>query len=121
MKIDYEGKRGKREGWYIFRHPVEGSTDRKDVAELSVPDSKIQICDRWQFVNVIRTDIERGRCKSVGQDSPICLSFCTKTDRLCGWSEFFATDPEARVRFQALPEKKSNGSETGSTQPREYN
>jgi hypothetical protein len=37
------------------------------------------------------------------------------------WSEFLATDPEARVRFPALPEKKSSGSGTGSTQPREYN
>jgi hypothetical protein len=36
-------------------------------------------------------------------------------------SEFLATDPEARVRFPALPEKKSSGSGTGSTQPREYN
>jgi hypothetical protein len=34
---------------------------------------------------------------------------------------FLATDPEARVRFPALPEKKSSGSGTGSTQPREYN
>jgi hypothetical protein len=32
-----------------------------------------------------------------------------------------ATDPEARVRFPALPEKASSGSGTGSTQPREYN
>jgi hypothetical protein len=32
-----------------------------------------------------------------------------------------ATDPEARVRFPALPEKKCSGSGTGSTQPREYN
>jgi hypothetical protein len=44
------------------------------------------------------------------------------------WSEFLATDPEARVRFPALPDflwgkkgKKSSGSGTGSTQPREYN
>jgi hypothetical protein len=37
------------------------------------------------------------------------------------WSEFLATDPEARVRFPALPEKKSSGSGTGFTQPREYN
>jgi hypothetical protein len=37
------------------------------------------------------------------------------------WSEFSATDPEARDRFPALPEKKSSGSGTGSTQPREYN
>jgi hypothetical protein len=37
------------------------------------------------------------------------------------WSEFLATDPEARVRFPALPEKKSSGSGTGSSQPREYN
>jgi hypothetical protein len=31
------------------------------------------------------------------------------------------TDPEARVRFPALPEKNSSGSGTGSTQPHEYN
>jgi hypothetical protein len=37
------------------------------------------------------------------------------------WSEFLATDPEAWVGFPALPEKKSSGSGTGSTQPREYN
>jgi hypothetical protein len=30
------------------------------------------------------------------------------------WSEFLATDPEARVRFPALPEKKSSGSGTGA-------
>jgi hypothetical protein len=36
-------------------------------------------------------------------------------------SEFLATDLEARVRFSALPEKKSSGSGTGSNQPREYN
>jgi hypothetical protein len=40
----------------------------------------------------------------------------------CGLvSEFLATDPEAGVRFPALPEKKSSGSGTGSTQPLEYN
>jgi hypothetical protein len=35
-------------------------------------------------------------------------------DRLCGlvW-EFLATDPEARVRFPALPEKKVVGLEWG--------
>jgi hypothetical protein len=38
-----------------------------------------------------------------------------------GWSEFLATDPEAQVGFPALPEEKSSGSGTGSTQPREYN
>jgi hypothetical protein len=37
------------------------------------------------------------------------------------WSEFLATDPEVRVRFPALPGKKSSGSGTGSTEPREYN
>jgi hypothetical protein len=38
------------------------------------------------------------------------------------WSEFLATDPEAQVRSLALPgKKKSSGSGTGSTQPREYN
>jgi hypothetical protein len=34
---------------------------------------------------------------------------------------FLATDPEAWVRFPALPEKKSSESGTGSTQPRQYN
>jgi hypothetical protein len=29
------------------------------------------------------------------------------------WSEFLATDPEARVRFPALPEKKGMGLERG--------
>jgi hypothetical protein len=37
------------------------------------------------------------------------------------WSEFLATDPEARVQFPALPGKKSSGSGTGSTQPHVYN
>jgi hypothetical protein len=37
------------------------------------------------------------------------------------WLITISTDPEARVRFPALPEKKSSGSGTGSTQPREYN
>jgi hypothetical protein len=43
-------------------------------------------------------------------------------DRHCGLVvEFLTTDPEARVRFPVLPGKKSSGSGTGSTQPREYN
>jgi hypothetical protein len=38
------------------------------------------------------------------------------------WSEFLATDPEARVLFPALSDSlRSSGSGTGSTQPREYN
>jgi hypothetical protein len=38
------------------------------------------------------------------------------------WSEFVATDSEARVRFPALPDVLRNSrSGTGSTQPREYN
>jgi hypothetical protein len=38
------------------------------------------------------------------------------------WSEFLATDPEARLRFPALPDfLKSSGFGTGSAQPREYN
>jgi hypothetical protein len=44
--------------------------------------------------------------------------------RISLWSsgqKFLATDLEARVRFPALPEKKSSGSGTGSTQPSEYN
>jgi hypothetical protein len=37
-------------------------------------------------------------------------------------SEFVATDPEVRVRFQVPPHfLRSSGSGTGSTQPREYN
>jgi hypothetical protein len=61
-------------------------------------------------VNIFSTDV----CTkfSVGRD---------KTASVVKWSEFFATYPEARVRFPALPEKKSSGSGTGSTQPREYN
>jgi hypothetical protein len=44
-------------------------------------------------------------------------------DRLCGLVvKFLPTDPEARVRFQALPDfLRSSGSGTGSTQLREYN
>jgi hypothetical protein len=35
---------------------------------------------------------------------------------------YVLTDPEARVRFPALPHfLRSRGSGTGSTQPREYN
>jgi hypothetical protein len=38
------------------------------------------------------------------------------------WSAFLATDPEAQVRFPALPDfLRSSGSGTGSTQSREYN
>jgi hypothetical protein len=36
-------------------------------------------------------------------------------------AHFLATDPEAWVRFPALPGKKISGSGTGSNQPREYN
>jgi hypothetical protein len=46
--------------------------------------------------------------------------FVIATASVVWWSEFLATDPVARVRFSALPEKKSSGSGTGSTQPREY-
>jgi hypothetical protein len=53
----------------------------------------------------------------------IIQQFLWVQDRLCGLvSEFLATDPEARVRFPALPDfQRSSGSGTGSTQPREYN
>jgi hypothetical protein len=54
-----------------------------------------------------------------------------KLHMLCGskqtasvvWcSEFLVTDPEARVRLQALPDfLRSSGSGTGSTQSRGYN
>jgi hypothetical protein len=36
------------------------------------------------------------------------------------WSEFLASDPEVRIRFPALPDFLSSGSEAGSTQPHEY-
>jgi hypothetical protein len=36
------------------------------------------------------------------------------------WSEFLVTDPEARVRFLALPEKKVVGLERGPIQLRSY-
>jgi hypothetical protein len=35
------------------------------------------------------------------------------TASLVSWSEFLATDPEARVRFPALPEEKVVGLERG--------
>jgi hypothetical protein len=45
-----------------------------------------------------------------------------RTASVVWWSEFLATDPEARVRFPALSHfLRSSGSVTGSTQPREYN
>jgi hypothetical protein len=53
-----------------------------------------------------------GRCLKIG------LVTASTNDFL--FTEFLATDPEARVRFPAL-QKKSSGSGTGSTQPREYN
>jgi hypothetical protein len=33
--------------------------------------------------------------------------------KMSGWSELLATDPEARVQFPALPEKKIVGLERG--------
>jgi hypothetical protein len=36
-----------------------------------------------------------------------------RTARVVKWSEFLATDPEARLRFPALPEKKVVGLERG--------
>jgi hypothetical protein len=55
-----------------------------------------------------------------------CMNLYLRTQSLTAfvfqWSEFLATDPEARVRFPALPHfLRSSGSGTGSTQPREYN
>jgi hypothetical protein len=35
------------------------------------------------------------------------------TAPVVSWSEFLATDPEAQVRFPALPEKKVMGLERG--------
>jgi hypothetical protein len=50
----------------------------------------------------------------------LCVSSTTAS--VVQWSEFLATDPEARVRFPAIPDfLTSSGSGTGSTQPREYN
>jgi hypothetical protein len=51
---------------------------------------------------------------------PYAYDYSYVTAFVVYWSEFLATDPVVRVRFPALP-KKSNGSETGSTQPRKYN
>jgi hypothetical protein len=50
------------------------------------------------------------------------VMFKYSTASVVYWSEFLATDPEARVRFQALPHfLRSSEFGTGSTQPREYN
>jgi hypothetical protein len=53
--------------------------------------------------------------------TPVSASISLRTASVFQWSEFFATDTEARVRFPALQEKKGSGSVTGSTQPHEYN
>jgi hypothetical protein len=57
--------------------------------------------------------------------SSVSFCFITLITRPPLWSsgqEFLATDPEARVRFPALPDfLRSSGSRTVSTQPREYN
>jgi hypothetical protein len=50
---------------------------------------------------------------------PQCVTLASAS--VVKWSEFLTTDPEARVRFPALPKKKGSGSGTGSTQPRGYN
>jgi hypothetical protein len=42
-------------------------------------------------------------------------------DNVQNCDSYINIPPEARVRFPALPEKKSSGSGTVSTQPREYN
>jgi hypothetical protein len=54
--------------------------------------------------------------------SAFYLAFIS-SDFLCDLVvNILATDPEARVRFQTLPDfLRSSGSGTGSTQPREYN
>jgi hypothetical protein len=45
---------------------------------------------------------------------PFNLSYvCLMTTSVVWWSEFLATDPKARVRFPALPEKKVAGLERG--------
>jgi hypothetical protein len=53
---------------------------------------------------------------------PIDTHFEMCTASVVLWSEFLATDSEARVRFPALPDfLRNSGSGTGSAQPREYN
>jgi hypothetical protein len=39
------------------------------------------------------------------------MSLINSTASVVSWAEFLATDPEARVRFPALPEKKVVGLE----------
>jgi hypothetical protein len=52
----------------------------------------------------------------------IFLQNIVTIDRLCGVVvRVLGYRFGGRVRFLALPEKKSSGSGTGSTQPREYN
>jgi hypothetical protein len=43
----------------------------------------------------------------------IIIIITIMTASVVQWSEFLATDPEARVRFPALPEKKIMGLERG--------
>jgi hypothetical protein len=41
------------------------------------------------------------------------FKYFLKTASVVWWSEFLTTDPEARIRFQALPEKNVVGLERG--------
>jgi hypothetical protein len=67
--------------------------------------------------------IEFGVSMKVVRKKTYLNKICSKVDRLCGLVvRVLGYYPEARVRFPALPEKKkSSGSGTGSTRPREYN
>jgi hypothetical protein len=52
------------------------------------------------------------------QDAQFCTVISSNViiylgETVVQWSEFLATDPEARVRFPALPEKKKWGLERG--------
>jgi hypothetical protein len=70
------------------------------------------------------------KCSQIYKEAGHLLPYSdnTWTASVVWWSEFLATDPEARVRFPALPDflrkkkkENSSGSGTVSTQPREYN
>jgi hypothetical protein len=56
------------------------------------------------------------------RDEVSCVTLRRRIKTSITWSEFLATDPEVRFRFPELPDfLRSSGSETGSTQPRDYN
>jgi hypothetical protein len=87
---------------------MEGKVEARDDAERSV------VSESWPKDSPLQA--ESVRCRDV---FGFLLAVSTHSEHF--YELFLATDREAQVQFPALPEKKSSGSGTGSTQPCEYN